>query len=104
MASNRAKSEFTHIAPVLKGLLKECRVYGGGELARILQVWERTVDPGIRENARPAAIRKGALLIHVTSSPWLHQLQFLKTGILARLNAELTTIELNELIFKIGPL
>lgn len=104
MSAKRTKSKFVHIGPVLNRLLKECEATGGNQLERIRQVWNRIVDPGIGDNAQPAAINRTTLLVHVSSSPWLHQLQFLKKDILSRLNAELSTLVLEDLLFKIGPL
>lgn len=104
MSAKRTKSEFVHIGPVLSRVLKECEATGGSQLLRIRQVWNDIVDAGIRENAQPAAISKTTLLVHVSSSPWMHQLQFLKKDILSRLKAELTTPVLEDLLFKIGPL
>jgi predicted nucleic acid-binding Zn ribbon protein len=104
MSAKRTRSEFVHIGPVLNRLLKECESTGGNQLEHIKQVWEQTVESGINENAQPAAINRTVLLIHVSSSPWLHQLQFLKKDILARLNAALPTAVIEDLLFKIGPL
>ena len=58
----------------------------------------------IAENARPAAFKGKILLVHVNSSPWLHQLSFLKKDILARINRELGQDLVDEIKFKIGPL
>lgn len=104
MSAKRAKSEFVHIGPVLNRLLKECESTGGNQLKHIKQVWEQIVDPGTNENAQPAAINRTVLLVHVSSSPWLHQLHFLKKDILARLNAGLPSPVIEDLLFKIGPL
>lgn len=103
MSTKRRKSEFVHIGPVMKRLLKQCEATGGNDLRRIGEIWDQVVDPAIAANARPAAIHHATLLVHVSSSPWLHQLQFLKKDILVRLNAELTGSVLQELLFKIGP-
>jgi predicted nucleic acid-binding Zn ribbon protein len=105
MSSKRGKSEFVHIGPIMKRLLKACEATGGNELRRINDVWTRVVDPAVAANARPAAINNTTLLVHVTSSPWVHQLQFLKKEILGQLNAELTgAAVVKDLLFKIGPL
>jgi hypothetical protein len=104
MASKRPKAEFVHIGPVLKRLLKDCEGTGGSQLVRIRQAWNQVLDAGVRDNAQPAAINKTTLLVHVTSSPWLHQLQFLKKDILSRLKGELPAMGLEDLLFKIGPL
>ena len=105
MSSKRGKSEFVHIGPIMKRLLQACEATGGNELRRINDVWTRVVDPAVAANARPAAINNTTLLVHVTSSPWVHQLQFLKKEILGQLNAELTgAAVVKDLLFKIGPL
>lgn len=103
MPPKRTKSEFVHIGPVMKRLLKECEATGGNQLRRINAIWDQVVDPAIALNARPAAINNAILLVHVTSSPWLHQLQFLKKDILVRINTELKAPVLDDLLFKIGP-
>ena len=103
MSPKRIKSEFVHIGPVMKRLLKECEATGGNQLRRITAIWDKVVDPAIADNARPSAINNSILLVHVTNSPWLHQLQFLKKDILNRLNAELEVPVLDDLLFKIGP-
>ena len=80
-------------------------VAAGLILSLIESVSEPPVDPAVAANPRPAAINNATLLVHVTSSPWVHQLQFLKKEILGQLNAELTgAAEVKDLLFKIGPL
>ena len=102
MSGKRPKADFVPIGPVLKRLLREYEATGGGELLNIRRVWNHVVDPGVCENAQPVAINKDIVLVHVTSSPWLHQLQFLKQDILLRLNSELASVVLKDLMFKIG--
>ena len=104
MPTKRTKSEFVHIGPVMKRLLKECENTGGRQLRQICAIWDEVVEPAIADNARPAAINNAILLVHVTSSPWLHQLQFLKKDILAKLNAALDAPVIDDLLFKIGPI
>ena len=73
-------------------------------LLKVWELWERAVGEIIAENARPAAFKGKILLVHVNSSPWLHQLHFLKKDILTRLNRELGRDLVDEIKFKIGPL
>jgi predicted nucleic acid-binding Zn ribbon protein len=73
-------------------------------LLQVWELWEKAVGEIIAENARPAAFKGNILLVHVNSSPWLHQLSFLKKDILARINRELGQQLVDEIKFKIGPL
>ena len=73
-------------------------------LLQVWDLWEKAVGEIIAENARPAAFKGRLLLVHVNSSPWLHQLGFLKKEILARINRELGQDLVDEIKFKIGPL
>jgi len=42
--------------------------------------------------------------VHVISSTWIHQLQFLKNDLMAKINAALGKPLIQEIKFKIGPL
>ncbi len=72
-------------------------------LFQVWQLWERAVGEIIAENARPAAFKGKILLVHVNSSPWLHQLQFLKKDIINKVNTALGEDLIEEIKFKIGP-
>jgi len=41
--------------------------------------------------------------VHVSSSAWLHQLQFLKAELLNKLNDNLKNERIEDIKFKIGP-
>jgi predicted nucleic acid-binding Zn ribbon protein len=58
----------------------------------------------IAQNAKPAAFKGQILLVHVTSSSWIHQLQFLKKEMIERLNNSMGKPLIEDLKFKIGPL
>ena len=73
-------------------------------LLQVWELWDRAVGEIIAENARPAAFKGKILLVHVNSSPWLHQLSFLKKELLAKINRELGQDLVDEIKFKIGPL
>ena len=78
-----------------------------GKEAGLLQVWQHwqaAVGEVIAENARPAAFKGSLLLVHVNSSPWLYQLQFLKEEIIAKVNVALGDDLVADIKFKIGPL
>lgn len=96
--------KFVHIGSVLGEVLKKCRRETDVELVQVWQIWDEMVGKVIAQNARPAAFKGRLLLVHVSSSTWIHQLQFLKKEIIAKLNQALGQTLIEDLKFKIGPL
>ncbi len=103
MKSNKKKSKFVHIGSVIDGVLKTYRREPDGELIQVWHVWDSIVGEVISNNAKPAAFKGRILLVYVTSSAWVHQLQFLKEEMIARLNEALGKSLIDDLKFKIGP-
>jgi predicted nucleic acid-binding Zn ribbon protein len=91
-----------HIGGVLDGLLKQLRPEAEDGMLRIWRIWEEAVGDEIARNARPAAVKGSTLLVHVSSSTWVHQLQFLKRDLISRLNAGLGQNRVEDIKFKVG--
>ncbi|MDI6687222.1 MAG: DUF721 domain-containing protein [Desulfobacterales bacterium] len=96
--------EFEHIGGVINKILKTCRHESDEELVKVWNLWNSAVGDVVSENARPAAFKGRLLIVHVVSSTWIHQLQFLKTDIIERLNDAFGKDMVGEIKFKIGPL
>lgn len=95
---------FTPIGRVLEAILDQCRADRSGGLMHLIQVWNKVVGPPISDNAKPFAVKGSLLLVHVSSSVWLHQLRFLRAELLEKLNHSLRSQSLADIKFKIGPL
>jgi len=104
MKSRRPKTEFEHIGGIIAGVLKTYRRESDADLVHVWQVWDDVVGEVIAGNAKPAAFKGKILLIHVSSSTWIHQLQFLKQEMISKLNQALGKTLVGDLKFKIGPL
>ena len=104
MVRKKRKAEFVHIGSLLDDVLKKYRHETDAELVQVWQVWDNIVGNVIAQNAKPAAFKGRILLVHVTSSTWIHQLQFLKKEMIAKLNDKLGKTLIEDLKFKIGPL
>ncbi len=104
MKPKKQKGKFEHIGSILADVLKAYRRESDGELVAVWGVWEDIVGDVIAQNARPAAFKGSILLVHVSSSTWVHQLQFLKKEMIAKLNQALGKALIDDLKFKIGPL
>lgn len=103
MKTKKSKAQFVHIGNIIDGLLKNYRYEPEGELMRVWHVWDSAVGDVVSKNAKPAAFKGRILLVYVTSSTWVHQLQFLKEEIIAKLNKSLGKTLIDDLKFKIGP-
>jgi predicted nucleic acid-binding Zn ribbon protein len=104
MERKKGKANFVHIGRLIDDVLKKYRPESAGELIQVWQVWDSTVGDIIAQNARPAAFKGRILLVHAASSAWIHQLQFLKKEMIAKLNNALGKALIDDLKFKIGPL
>ena len=95
---------FTPIGPILETILDRYREKSGGGILHLIQSWEKVVGPPIADNAKPFAVKGSLLLVHVSSSVWMHQLRFLKADLLEKLNQDLGGKRIEDIKFKIGPL
>ncbi|UCF95302.1 MAG: DUF721 domain-containing protein [Desulfobacterales bacterium] len=92
----------THIGRIIEGLLQKYRRESDQDLLQIWHLWDEVVGAPIARNAKPAAYKGKLLLVHVTNSVWIHQLQFLKNDIVHQLNAAAGQTLVEEIKFKIG--
>ena len=104
MERKKRKAKFVHIGSLLDDVLKKYRHETNAELVKVWQVWDNIVGNVIAQNAKPAAFKGRILLVHVTSSTWIHQLQFLKKEMIAKINHKLGKTLIEDLKFKIGPI
>jgi len=105
MKKKRIKlKESVHISSVLDNILSTCRQESDIGLSRIWNFWNNAVGETIAENAQPAAFKGKVLLVHVTSSTWIHELRFLEKGIIHNINSISGENLVEEIKFKIGTL
>jgi predicted nucleic acid-binding Zn ribbon protein len=98
------RKEFEHIRRVIDRTLHCYRNEPDMELAQIWDRWDRIVGKVVAENAQPAAFKGKILMVHVVSSTWIHQLQFVKAEMISKLNRALGKELVKEIKFKIGAL
>ncbi len=98
----RNKREFVHIGDIIDKAIKNYRIESDEELSHVWNLWNGLVGEAIAKNAQPAAFKGKLLLVHVTSSTWMHQLQFIKEEIKAKVNNALGKNLIEEIKFKIG--
>ncbi len=91
--------ESVHISSVLDNILTTYRQESDSGLSRVWSFWNDAVGKTIAENAQPAAFKGKVLLVHVTSSTWIHELRFLDN-----INSVSGENLVEEIKFKIGTL
>jgi predicted nucleic acid-binding Zn ribbon protein len=71
-------------------------------LARVQEMWERTLGPAIAESARPTAEREGVLTVICEAAVWAQELDLMGPEVIGRLNAELGQDALRQLRCRSG--
>ncbi|NOY68248.1 MAG: DUF721 domain-containing protein [Deltaproteobacteria bacterium] len=100
--NNRKNSDFYPVGDVLAELIKSIRREAPSDLSLIREAWNSVLDPSIAANAQPAALKGTSLLIHTASSTVTHQLRFLMSDIIKRLNTSLGKPMIHEIKCKVG--
>ena len=93
-----------HIGHILPNVIRTCRPQNDTDMIGIWDIWAQAVGDGIAENTHPSAFKGHLLLVHVSSSVWLHQLQFMKSDLISKLNTASGNFLVEDIAFKIGPL
>ena len=103
MAEKRARLPYPAavsdlLTAVFHGTPTEKRLREG----KVWLVWDSAVGSQIASRARPVGFRDGTLTVVVSSAPWMQQLNFLKRGIMERLNALLGEELVRDIYLKAG--
>ena len=91
------------LGTILQQAIEAAKIDVDLDAYRIWQQWKDVVGPAIAENTRPEAIKGKLLVVHVSSAPWMQQLQFLKPELIEKLNATIGKEVVGDIRFKIGP-
>ena len=104
MKNYSPKKQLDQLGTIIDASLKTYRQKKDTNMLKIFDLWEGTVGESISMNAKPAAFKGDLLLIHVSSSTWMHHLYFKKQELIDKINAALGNELVRELKFKIGSL
>ena len=96
--------EFTHIGSLIEQIQRRIQAQSNRDLSDLWDRWDHLVGPSIAANAQPAVFKGKLLLVYVSSSTWLQQLQFLKADMIRKINRTFGQTLVEEIKFKIGPL
>ena len=103
MVENRHnRKTFAHIGTVVENVLKQYRPQRDQALMQVWDIWEQAVGKAMAENAKPAAVKGDVLLVHVSSSTWLHHMRYLEAEMITKINAALDGPKVRSIKFKVG--
>ncbi len=76
----------------------------GRRLAKnfVFRVWPKAVGKGISRAARPVFLNKDCLYVEVGDSTWLHELEFKKRELIAKINEHLEDSRISEIRFRLS--
>ena len=66
---------------------------------RAVHEWEQAVGPRIARHTRAVAFREGVLQVEVEGSAWMHELGFLKTDLMRKVNRHLGSRQVKNVRF-----
>lgn len=103
MTDGRKPSKtFTHIGEVLQDALRNCRRETNEQLAWMDACWSELVGDTIGQHSYPAAMKGRLLLVNVSSSVWLHEMRFLKTDLIEKINQRWGQPLIGDIKFKVA--
>jgi predicted nucleic acid-binding Zn ribbon protein len=96
------KGSLTSLKDIITTLLNDPTLPFNPADARIWEVWDEAVGPGIARHARPSWIRKGILRIEVSDPIWLQELEFEAETIKEKLNGQLGGKTIKKIEFRLN--
>lgn len=98
----RKRSQPTAIAGLLGEIFRGKPVEKRLREGKIWLVWDAAVGEQIAAKARPINFRDGVLTVVVSNAPWMQQLNFMKKGLIDKINAATGEELVREIFLKAG--
>jgi len=102
MTKRSGSRQLQKIGEILERVLKKNGIRIPAEDGRLREIWNRTVGPMIAAQTCPDRVRRETLFVKVSTSVWMHQLQFLREDILERLKTQWGEEPIERLHFNVG--
>jgi predicted nucleic acid-binding Zn ribbon protein len=103
MNKNRpSQPEISHIKELLHQIMTGVRRPGNDDIHQIQRIWDEMLGQSIARHARPVALEKGILIIHVDSSTITQQLRFQVKMMIRQINQQMGHERVMDLRFKIS--
>ncbi|HXN07086.1 MAG TPA: DUF721 domain-containing protein [Nitrospiria bacterium] len=91
------------VATLLKDILRKYGLEPQIRFFQLIDRWEEVVGSQVAGHTLPASLKFRKLTLHVDSSAWMNQLNYLKEELIGKINRELGENWVKEVYLKIGP-
>ena len=98
----RGKKSFIPLKEVIDDIFASSALSLNLDDVKIWEVWDGVVGKKVAKHARPSQINKGVLIVKVTDSVWLQELEFMAETIREGLNSTLQRTAVKKIRFKVG--
>ncbi len=102
--NKKNKKNFEHIGNILNRFLSSYKNEFYDDLQNLNISWKTIVGDMTAKNSKPVAFKGKTLLVHVTGSSWIHNLQFMKKNIIDKINSSMKKELVYDIKFTIGPI
>jgi len=96
--------DLTHIGEVVEAIFAQPSYPVDFEDMKLWKLWDEAVGAEIANHARPSSIKKGVLVVKVSDSVWLQELEFRAQEIIERINSVLQREAIRKIRFRVGDL
>ena len=96
------KSPMTPLKDIISNLLGDANLPFNPDDARIWEIWNDVVGPLIAEIAQPSWIKNKRLVVYVSNSIWMQELNFAGESIKENLNHKLKRDAIKKIEFRVG--
>lgn len=97
-------NDFVHIGSLINDLLISEKIEINQDILMVYKFWSDIVGDFIADNSAPVSFKKNLLAVHVESSSWLHEFQFLKKDIIKKINTAVNKDLIKDIKFIVGQL
>ncbi len=102
MRRRREPSSPRLLGDILPETLRKKALYLPTKDRPLIDAWNRAVGAQISSKAQPDRIKDDVLYVRVSTSVWMHELQFMKQDIIAKLNGIFGGNRVSQIRFFIG--
>ncbi|MFW6114770.1 MAG: DUF721 domain-containing protein [Thermodesulfobacteriota bacterium] len=96
------RREITHIRDVVQTIFAAPGYPVALDDMKLWKIWDGLVGPEIASHAQPSSIRKGTLVVKVSDSVWLQELEFRASELRETLNHALEREAVRKIRFRVG--
>jgi predicted nucleic acid-binding Zn ribbon protein len=87
------------IGHILDSIIRELGIQNKLAECRVLEIWPAVVGTQVAHMTKAQRVTKGKLFVHVKSDSWRTELIFHKDAIIKKLNQELRSDVVKEIVF-----